>query len=405
MREMNLEQLEYAVCRLASLVEFRKVKQTHLEQLSGVNQSTISKILSWSQASTDGFTPSEDHLKKLFQSLGLKLSDILNETESLTSEIVGYLATPLTGLSEKSDRELRKVVEEIRQISSREGFLAPKFEIYWPGDYTHPQIHSHISAKQVYVTDRSHASTHDFVILFCGSPSYGVGQENEIVTQAGVPAIRLVPATGMSRMMLGSFVRSIDIKFSGNLETGINFSDEELARALVDIRRTYFRHRALYRGLNKDSFGGRLKKLVDDRCGDNAQFAADIGISFEYLRTLYEEPFSVSNPSAKLLARMAARLGERVTFLLGEAEEADPMWVESNTAWRLWVENTDGLDARVAVTLRESWRHDYRVSRQSQQLTAASFRSGKKVMREADWDREYHKTTKKGEVNGQQELL
>jgi len=43
------------------------------------------------------------------------------------------------------------------------------------------------------------------LVIFCGEPSYGVGQENEIATQAGTPAIRLVPPK-MSRMMEGSFM-------------------------------------------------------------------------------------------------------------------------------------------------------------------------------------------------------
>lgn len=41
----------------------------------------------------------------------------------------------------------------------------------------------------MYLIDRSRASTFHFLVILCGAPSYGVGQENEIATQAGVPAI------------------------------------------------------------------------------------------------------------------------------------------------------------------------------------------------------------------------
>src|SRR5439155_14869768 len=178
-------------------------------------------------------------------------------------------------------------------------FSGPRFEIYWPGDHTHPKEHTDVSANQVYVTDRSRASTHDFLILFCGAPSYGIGQENEIATQAGVPAIRLIPAV-ISRMMIGSFIQAKDVKYSGSLQTGIVFDSDELRDALGEIRKMYFRHRALYRGMNGDAFGGRLRKLIDDRCGDYEQFAQDTGISLSYLDNLMEEPFAVSNPSIKL---------------------------------------------------------------------------------------------------------
>ena len=65
----------------------------------------------------------------------------------------------------------------------------------------------------------SRASNHDFVIIFCGSPSYGVGQENDIATQAGLPAIRIAPK-GVSRMMLGSFIKSFQVNYDGRLKAG-----------------------------------------------------------------------------------------------------------------------------------------------------------------------------------------
>src|SRR5687767_10747284 len=197
MKELKQEQTEYAVGRLVQIAKSRDFTQTQLEKLSGVKQSTISKIFSG-----DDYTPSADVLTKLFRALGLKLTDILNESDRLPDEILGYLATPLTGLSDAADQELRRVVRAIQNITGESQFDAPRFEIYWPGDHTHPKHNIEISANQVYVTDRSRASTHDFIILLCAAPSYGVGQENEIATQGGVPAIRLLPA-GISRMMTG----------------------------------------------------------------------------------------------------------------------------------------------------------------------------------------------------------
>lgn len=388
MSELTKEKIEYAVGRLMRLVESRKIKQTQLELWSGVNQSTISKILSPSQeAAPDRYTPSEDVLRKLFQALGLKLADIIVETDRIPEEIIGYLATPLTGLSPDAEREVKRIVSLIREISSDKQFQPPRFEIYWPGDHTHPLQHPDISSGHVYLTDRSRASTHDFIILFCGSPSYGVGQENEIATQAGVPAIRLIPSV-ISRMMLGSFLHTIDIRYSGSLETQVTFDSEEVRTALTAIRKSYFRHHALYRGMNGDAFGPRLRKLIDDRCGDYEHFATDLGISLTYLHKLMEEPFAVSNPSARLLKRMALRLGERVAYLLGEAEENDPVWIDSNASWRSWIDKTPGIDARIALQIRDEWRHEYAATRREQE-SAASFRKPALIMREPDWDKSY----------------
>src|SRR6266550_627105 len=111
MQELTKEKTEYAVGRLIRLIESRKIKQTQLEQWSGVNQSTISKILSPSQEiGGDRYTPSEEILRKLFQALGLKLADIVVESDRIADEIIGYLATPLTGLTPNAEKEVRKVI-------------------------------------------------------------------------------------------------------------------------------------------------------------------------------------------------------------------------------------------------------------------------------------------------------
>jgi len=402
MKELSGEQLEYAVSRFVSLHQSRDVKQTELERLSGVNQSTISKIVRPQEG--EKYMPSVEVLQKLFKALGFRLTDILSESDHLADEIAGYLATPLTGLTVKEDDEIRKVVDSIRTITREAQFANPGFDIYWPGDFTHPKQHADISAPQVYLTDRSRASTHDFIILFCGMPSYGVGQENEIATQAGVPAIRLVPPEGLSRMMLGSFIRTIDISYKGSLQSHVTFDESKFREALKSLRQSHFRTGALYRGMNGDGFSKRLRRLIDDRCnGDYTQFATDIGVSLLYLHKMMDEPFLVSNPSARLLKRMAHRLGERVAFLLGEAEENDPIWIESNASWRSWIENTPAIDAGAALRMRDDWRHDYAADRREN--SSASFRKRTRLMREVDWDRQYRNQVQKDITNAKQPSL
>src|SRR5262249_11852148 len=148
-----------------------------------------------------------------------RMDDILNTGDAPIHDLCGYLATPLTGLSPSMETEQEKVIESIRNVAH--GFHDPKIDLYWPGQYTHPLRNANFTAEQVYLTDRARASSHDFIVLFCGSPSYGVGQENEIATQAGVPAIRIAPAK-LSRMMGGSFLQAIDVSYDGSLETEIH---------------------------------------------------------------------------------------------------------------------------------------------------------------------------------------
>ncbi len=73
MENLNAEQLAFAVATFENLVNARDLTQIQLEQLSGVKQSQVSKIIS-RQAD-----PSPEVLVKLFKALGLKLEDILHD--------------------------------------------------------------------------------------------------------------------------------------------------------------------------------------------------------------------------------------------------------------------------------------------------------------------------------------
>ena len=140
-----------------------------LVNYSGVAQSEISKILRREKA------PSMDQLSKLSKALGFKLSEILHGIDDSPEEILGYLATPLTAVVADGTKErcLTFVVQRLRDIASATEFSEPCFNLYWPGNFTHPVNHKQIPAKQVYITDRSRASAFDFIVLFCAEPSYG----------------------------------------------------------------------------------------------------------------------------------------------------------------------------------------------------------------------------------------
>jgi len=392
MENLTVEQSAFAVATLENLVNARGLTQNQLEHLSSVKQSQISKILS-RQAD-----PTRDVLVKLFKALGLKLEDILHDAPtSPVDEILGYLATPLTAVvaSDRQNTELERVVSELRRLASSLEFLNPRFNLYWPGDYTHPTRHPDFKPSQVYLTDRSRASTFDFIVIFCAAPSYGVGQENEIATQAGLPALRLIPK-GISRMMSGSFLQAIDVEYSGTLESGVVFDGQDVVRALTEIRKTYFRHRALFRGMNGNDFGDRLRKLLDDRSGDYIGVASDLGINRLYLESLMTEPFAVSNPSARLLRRMGLLLNVSVGYLLGETFETDPLLRESLGTWNSWVEATPGLDAGIANRIKKDWQDEYARGRK-QAVGVASQRNTNGAMHAGDWDQRYQQATKSGE--------
>jgi Zn-dependent peptidase ImmA (M78 family)/transcriptional regulator with XRE-family HTH domain len=396
MKELSDEQVEFAVTQLKRHIESRGYTQVEVQELSGVSQPTISKTLY-----TREVKPTVEQLGRLCKSLlGFSLHALL-DIDSPPEFMFGYLATPLTGLAgdDNGNSHLTVTIARIKEIAGDAEFEDPPFDLYWPGDYTHPVRNSDLSPEAVYITDRTRASTNDFVVMLCAAPSYGVGQENEIATQVGKPIIRLVPEK-LSRMMSGSFARVYEVKFSGSLAKGIHFNADDLKAALRQVRITYYRHRALYHQLVPSEFGVRLKHLVDERIAHNTQFAEDIGISMPYLMALFGEPLEVSNPGAQLLRRMAARLDVSVGHLLGEAPETDPIWIESHNSLREWVEKNPTATAACVFEIRDERREQYRLNRYN--VSTASFRARshapkpQQAMRYVDWEKMYRARQKGG---------
>jgi transcriptional regulator with XRE-family HTH domain len=395
---LSREQRERARLMFSAICEFRKnyepcgFKQAHIAEMSGIPQPTISKVLNGQ------IDPSEDQLNRLFEALGLRLDNVLSDWRP-KDRLVGYLATPLTGVATNSAEsdELERVVRQIRGSTAVDEFSDPAIDLYWPGEHTHPTRNPDISPDMVYRTDRSRASTYDFIVLFCCGPSYGVGQENEIATQAGIPAIRLLPDK-ISRMIRGSFLMAQDVNYSGTLRTGISFDLDRFHEALRWVKRTVIMQHALFGASKQAGFGARLRKLLDDRVGDYSSFANELGIGLSYIHSLMDEPFPMTNPSARLLQRMSHRLGVSISYLLGEDPEMDPVYAESVANWNRWLASSSGLDDTIANGVRVSWEQEH-VRSTKEAAIATSHRNKRVVLSVTDWDKRYQQAVNEAGKN------
>lgn len=400
MEHHSREQLEYVLNYVKRVFESRELKQTTLAADSSVEQSTISRLFN------GHLEPSAELLRKLCRGLGTNFEEVVHSPQQAVPFLLGYLATPLTGLTDRQDVELRKLVAALKECSGPEEFTDPRFELYWPGDYTHPKANPEHTPEQVYRKDRAFASTYNFLILLCLTPSYGVGQENEIATQAGNPAIRFIPAT-VSRMLKGSLLHAVDMTFTGSLDAGIQFNREDLKRALQWVQQNYFLQLPLYRGANGHEFGHRLGDLLDQRVSNRSEFAAKLGVAEQYLEVLVSESVVVANPSMRLLKRLGALLGVTVGYLLGESKDADPVWVDSHSSWRSWI-RTPGIDAGLAFEIKEEWEAEYVRRTGQQEFSSASHHRSEIVAQTTkDWDVAYQKCRKVEAAihNGQRPLF
>ena len=388
----SVERIQAAVKRLEHYMEVRGETQPELSKKSGIDQPKISKIL------RGDYLPTPELLGRLLSALGIPPNDAYDEPDESQSPIVGYLATPLTNVagSEHASAELERVVKLIRQVVSDAEFTDPPFHLYWPGDYTHPVLHANLPARQVYLTDRSHASSHDFVILFCAEPSYGVGQENEISAQAGVPVIRLLPSK-ISRMMTGSYVRAFDMAFEGSLKDRISFDHGVLKEHLKRVRVEHFQLRAYYKGMNGNVFREHLETLLHSRGVDAPKLAERIGSSVEYVEAMCRENIAISNPSIRLLKRIARQFDVSVSYLV-EEKQPDHVLEDSERAWRSWLSERADVDGRIAVRIWNDWKENYALNVQVHgAATEKAHRLTLESMSAAAWDRKYWEAVKHGQ--------
>jgi hypothetical protein len=119
---------------------------------------------------------------------------------------------------------------------------------------------------------------------------------------------------------------------------------------------------------------------------DRRQFADQIGIGMNGLEALFAEPLLVSNPGAILLRKMARVLNVSVGHLLGESAAEDVVYVASLASWKQWVNDTDGLDAKIAFGIREKWIEEYELKRD---MMNESSQKAEEPMSKADWAARY----------------
>jgi hypothetical protein len=205
-------------------------------------------------------------------------------------------------------------------------------------------------------------------------------------------------------MMLGSFVRSLDIQYRGSLEGGIFFDEEEFLGALRTLVKLHYRHGALYSALGGDGFGSRLGRLIDVRALDDKTFAEDLGVSLDYVQVMKVEPLSISNPSARLLQRMSVLLGESVGFLLGEEEQDDAIYKESKESFIAWVRESDEtVDARTAQEVFDVWKSQYFALKVEN--SPVSFRAETPPKGKADWDEMFQRAKACGPASRQRSMF
>jgi hypothetical protein len=83
-----------------------------------------------------------------------------------------------------------------------------------------------------------------------------------------------------------------------------------------------------------------------------------------------------------------------VGHLIGESEEDDPIWIESNASWTSWMLDGTPKDGGITLTIRNEWRANHQAWRSEE--TISSSRKTVRAMKTTDWQKLYRERSPKG---------
>jgi transcriptional regulator with XRE-family HTH domain len=253
--------------------------------------------------------------------------------------------------------------------------------LYLPFDHTDPIAHADVPAPLVYERDRKQVVTSDFVLMLCTSASYGVGQENEIAADNGVPVAYLIQnGCKVSRMLLGSDTRKVVIQYDEAADL-LPQLDEFLTSTVPALR-----ERRLKLGVPEPlGVGARLADLRRRSDITRKTIADLIGCDEQLLKRVEENPSEeaaltvsrlrtiatfVNVDLAYLLLGATAGLDEHMRRSLDHlkvvAREEDLSYQDYEQLWDSYLQTTRAQIGFVAATRnvhvisKEQWRDWYR---------------------------------------------
>ena len=303
----------------------RQYKQETLRDLSGVSQAEISRIergryqeikvetiISLAQA----FEVDPDELVRgtEFATLFGERAIAPNEPSYSGTPYTVYFASALTGLNEEQFNEIQNLDEQVHKICQQ--YSAHSLVLYRPRLKTAPQINPDISEYDVYAIDRQIVSASDIVILAAPFPSLGAGIEVQLAYQGCASLVVLEKEkVKVSKMVLGCPVRKVIVQYETPMDLPAKLP-AALDNIISDIVNARFADTASLDETKEMELGDRVRTLRKKRGLEPEGLARMVGIEVAGIEAIENLPEQVSNPSLKLLRRLARALETTEAYII-----------------------------------------------------------------------------------------
>jgi len=237
----------------------------------------------------------------------VKTDTTVVQNEHQAAHLRAYLACALTALTDSERERTFALCYRLRSLCAKYDVV-----LYLPFDHTDPVAHADVPDAVVYERDRKQVVTSDLILMLCTSASYGAGQENEIAADNGVPVAYMVPnGFKVSRMLLGSDTRKVEIRYDGV---------EDLERQLsvfLDGTVPALRERRSKLGMPEPlGIGSRVFDLRERSEVPRKTIADLIGIDEQWLKRVEQDPLEETSLTVGRLRTIATFLGVDMAYLL-----------------------------------------------------------------------------------------
>ena len=304
----------------------RHWKQDVLADKSGVSQPEISKI------ETGSLTPSLDLIKRIAQALeippeilvaGTAFASLFGQSDALpigpedeALPLLAYFASALTGLNDEQRKKIETLDEKVDEICR--SYKGHPVVLYRPRTKTDPNANPDVPAREVYEIDQERVATADLLILAAVFPSLGAGMELQLALQACSSVILLVEnGQPLSRMVIGCPVKKEIIYYSDLSDLEVRLR-EALKKLLPDLMEFRAGHQQVQNVVIDYELGRRVRDLRVQRGLSSPELARRVGVDADCIDILESEskPEQISNPSLRLLRRVAQALATSEAYLI-----------------------------------------------------------------------------------------
>lgn len=309
--------------------EAQRILDEHFEQIT----------LDQFKARRDKYVGKESELLQPIEGSPEESSMILYQREAAPLSLNAYLASALTGLTEKERYHLIAVSNIVNSVCKD-----LEIDLYEPIKATDPVEHPHVKATDVYNMDKERVLKSDLLVHVADFASTGAGEELDFARSALIPIILIAHGdTRVSRMVTGIPAFNLMVTYTELDDLGY-----VLRERLAEVRPILEQRKLAFSDFEKNMVGNKVRITRQDSGltrDDVASHSGDV-LTVERIRHIEGSPDNISNPSLIELRTLAAVLKTTVADLV--EPDLDERMIALLKEWML-----KGVAARFSMSDRD----------------------------------------------------